>query len=67
MKRGASASRLDAPHDGGGAASGGRGDGGHGPELGVVGGGEFSITSLILNLLLPGAYVYGAMQMKGNI
>ena len=35
--------------------------------IGVVGGGEFSITSLILNLLLPGAYVYGAMQMKGNI
>ena len=35
--------------------------------IGVVGGGEFSITSLIFNLLLPGAYVYGAMQMKGNI
>ena len=35
--------------------------------IGLVGGGEFSITSLILNLLLPGAYVYGAVQMKGRI
>ena len=31
----------------------------------IVGGGQFSITSLVLNLLLPGLYVYGAMQMKG--
>ena len=30
----------------------------------VVGGGEFNVTSLILNLLVPGAYVYGAIQMK---
>ena len=33
--------------------------------IGLVGGGQFSITSLVLNLLLPGLYVYGAMQMKG--
>lgn len=32
--------------------------------LGLVAGGEFSITSLILNLLLPGLYVYAAMQIK---
>ena len=35
--------------------------------IGIVGGGEFSITSLVLNLLLPGLYVYGAMQMKGRV
>lgn len=34
--------------------------------IGLVGGGSFNITSLVLNLLLPGAYVYGAMQMKSN-
>ena len=33
----------------------------------IVGGGTFSITSLVLNLLLPGLYVYGAMQMKGAV
>lgn len=33
--------------------------------LGIVAGGEFSISSLILNLLLPGLYVYGAFQMCG--
>lgn len=32
--------------------------------LGLVAGGEFSIVSLILNLILPGLYVYGALQMK---
>lgn len=32
----------------------------------LVGGGDFSITSLVLNLLLPGLYVYGAMQMKNS-
>lgn len=35
--------------------------------IGLVGGGQFSITSLVLNLLLPGLYVYGAMQMKGAV
>ena len=35
--------------------------------IGLVGGGEFDITSLILNLLLPGFYVYGAMQIKNNM
>ena len=33
----------------------------------TMGGGTFSITSLVLNLLLPGLYVYGAMQMKGAV
>ena len=32
--------------------------------IGLVSGGTFNITSLILNLLLPGLYVYGEMQMK---
>ena len=35
--------------------------------IGLVGGGTFCITSLVLNLLLPGLYVYGAMQMKGAV
>ena len=35
--------------------------------LGIAGGGEFSITSLVLNLLLPGLYVCGAMQMRGSV
>ncbi len=30
----------------------------------VAAGGSFSVTSLILNLILPGLYVYGAIQMK---
>ena len=34
--------------------------------LGLVGGGEFSITNLVLNLLLPGLYVYGALQVKAG-
>ena len=35
--------------------------------IGVVGGGDFNITSLLLNLLLPGLYAYGAVQMKGEV
>ena len=35
--------------------------------IGLVGGGTFSITSLVLNLLLPGLYVYGAVQVKNSI
>lgn len=35
--------------------------------IGFIGGGEFSITSLILNLLLPGLYSYGAAQMKDSM
>ena len=35
--------------------------------IGLVGGGQFSITSLVLNLLLPGLYVYGAVQVKNSI
>ena len=34
--------------------------------IGLVAGGEFNITSLVLNLLLPGLYAYGAMQMKNS-
>ena len=32
--------------------------------IGLIGGGKFSITNLVLNLLVPGLYIYGAMQMK---
>ena len=32
--------------------------------IGLIGGGKFSITNLALNLLVPGLYIYGAMQMK---
>ena len=34
--------------------------------IGLVAGGDFSITSLILNLLVPGLYIYGAIQMKNG-
>ena len=34
--------------------------------IGVAGGGKFNITSLILNLLVPGPYIYGAVQMKND-
>ena len=33
----------------------------------LIGGGEFNIITLVLNLLLPGFYVYGAMQMASSI
>lgn len=32
---------------------------------GFVAGGEFSVINLVLNLLVPGLYVYGASKMKG--
>ena len=32
--------------------------------INLVGGGEFSVINLVLNLLLPGLYVYGASQLK---
>ena len=32
--------------------------------IGLIGGGRFSISNLALNLLVPGLYIYGAMQMK---
>ena len=35
--------------------------------IGLVAGGEFNIISLVLNLLLPGFYVYGAIQLKNNV
>ena len=34
--------------------------------IGLVAGGEFSFTSLILNLLVPGLYIYGAIQTKNG-
>lgn len=34
--------------------------------LGMVGGGKFSITSLILNLVVPALYIFGAVQMKNE-
>ena len=38
-----------------------------GMAIGLVGGGDFSIINLVLNLLLPGLYIYGATQMKSNV
>ena len=35
--------------------------------IGLIGGGEFNITSLLLNLLVPGLYVYGALKTKLNV
>ena len=35
--------------------------------IGLIGGGEFNITSLVLNLLVPGMYVYGALKTKPNV
>ena len=34
--------------------------------ISMIGGGEFSIVSLVLNLLLPGLYIFSAVQMKGS-
>ena len=33
----------------------------------LIGGGEFNLITLVLNLLLPGFYVYGAMQVASSI
>lgn len=35
--------------------------------IGLIGGGKFNITSLVLNLLVPGLYVYGALKTKPNV
>ncbi|MBM6830398.1 hypothetical protein H9X85_12280 [Anaerotignum lactatifermentans] len=35
--------------------------------IGIIGGGSFSFTSLVLNLLVPGLYIYGAMQVSNHI
>ena len=35
--------------------------------IGLIGGGAFNITSLVLNLLVPGLYVYGALKTKPNV
>lgn len=35
--------------------------------IGLIGGGDFSITNLALNLLVPGLYVYGALKTKSNV
>ena len=32
--------------------------------IGLIGGGEFSISNLALILLVPGLYIYGALQIK---
>jgi vacuolar-type H+-ATPase subunit I/STV1 len=32
--------------------------------IGLIAGGSFSFTSLVLNLIVPGLYIYGAIQMK---
>ena len=34
--------------------------------INLVGGGTFSIINLVLNLVLPGLYVYGAAQLKSG-
>ena len=35
--------------------------------LGVAGGGSFSVTTFVLNLLIPGLYVYGAKQIHDGM
>ena len=35
--------------------------------IGLIGGGDFSIINLALNLLVPGLYVYGALKTKPNV
>lgn len=35
--------------------------------INLIGGGDFNITSLVLNLLVPGLYVYGALKTKPNV
>lgn len=35
--------------------------------IGLIGGGDFNITNLVLNLLVPGLYVYGALKTKPNV
>ena len=32
--------------------------------IGLIGGGEFNLINIVLNLLVPGLYIYGAMQLK---
>lgn len=35
--------------------------------IGLIGGGDFNVMNLVLNLLVPGLYVYGAMKTKPNV
>lgn len=35
--------------------------------LNLVGGGEFNVMNLVLNLVLPALYVLGAVQMKNSL
>lgn len=35
--------------------------------IGLIGGGDFNIVNLALNLLVPGLYVYGALKTKPNV
>ncbi len=32
--------------------------------IGLIGGGEFNLINIVLNLLVPGLYIYGAIQLK---
>ena len=35
--------------------------------IGLIGGADFSISNLALNLLVPGLYIYGALQVKSAV
>lgn len=35
--------------------------------IGLIGGGEFSITNVVLTLLVPGLYVYGALKTMPSV
>lgn len=35
--------------------------------IGLIGGGNFDVTSLVLNLLVPGLYIFGALKTKSNV
>ena len=35
--------------------------------IGLIGGGKFDVTSLVLNLLIPVLYVYGALKTKASV
>ena len=35
--------------------------------IGFIGGSEFSIINLVLNMLLPALYIFGASQLKSNV
>ena len=35
--------------------------------IGLIGGGKFDVTNLVLNLLIPVLYVYGALKTKASV